>query len=123
MSYGSKTTIGSLRFLVTLATRTQAPDTGTGIAETYTNQQLAYADITPISLQTYIAGTQIDIPYTHRITLRWTDELDLFDVVLRTLTRPDGTTRQEVYRVRRMAEVEGRQRFIVIDAELERRTG
>lgn len=123
MAYGSKFNIGQLRFLVTLASRVQAPDDTTGITETFGNRMDVYADVTPIGLQTYIAGQQIDTPYSHRIVIRWIDDLDLFDVVLRTITRADGTDRQELYRIRRMAEWEGRQRFVVIDAELERRDG
>lgn len=125
MPFGSNFTIGQLRFQVTLATRQEIPDpNGTGILETFVNQTTVWADISPIGLQTWVASEQISSPITHRITLRWHDNLTMFDCVLRTITRPnDQTTRQELYRIRRVAEFEGRQRFSLLDCELESRIG
>jgi head-tail adaptor len=125
MPYGSVSNlhIGDLRYVVTLANRVQTPDAATGITETYINRVQTYASISPLGLMTFIGSEQIDTPITHRIVFRWIDSLDLFDVVLRQVSRLDGTLRQEIYRVRRITDWEGRQRFTVIDAELERRDG
>lgn len=117
------TTIGAMRWQVTLATRNQTPDPTTGITEAFINPIVVYAEIRPIGLQTYIAGEQIDMPITHRITTRWQDGLDMFDVALREIERPDGTRRQEIFRIRRVGEFQGRQRFTLLDCELEKRDG
>ena len=120
MSFGSNFHIGDLRFQVTLATRVSTPDGLGGFSETFQNPIQAWASITPIGLQTFLGGMEVGIPITHRIIMRWQDGLDEFDVVLCQISRPDGTTRQTLYRIRRIAEWEGRQRFTVIEAEQEK---
>lgn len=114
--------IGELRWVVTLATRVQAPDGTTGISESYTNMVQTYAQITPIGLQTWLGSEQIDSPITHRIIIRYQDNIHFCDTVLREIHSPDGNPRQEIYRVRRVSEMDGRQRFVVIEAEVERRS-
>jgi hypothetical protein len=115
--------LGDMRFLVTLATRLQTPDSGTSITETFINPLRVYASIKPLGLQTFIEGEQLDKGPTHRILFRWLDNLDYFDVILATIQRPDGTMRQTLYRVFRVTEWEGRQRFTCVDAIEEQRTG
>lgn len=81
-----------------------------------------HADIQPIAPMTFVAGQQTDRPITHRIIIRWLDWLDQTWVIIRRTTRPDDQTkRQEVYRVRRVAEIEGRKRFLELLVELEGR--
>jgi hypothetical protein len=53
--------------------------------------------------------------------MRFIDGLDMWDVILRTVLRPDASLRQEIYRIRRVGEQEGRMRFTVADVELEAR--
>jgi hypothetical protein len=116
--------VGELRYVVTLATRLQVPDpSGTGIIESFITPMAVNASITPIGLQTFILGEQLENNPTHRIVFRWQDGLDYFDVILCQITRSDGTTRQALYRVFRVTEVDGRQRFTSVDAIEEKRAG
>jgi head-tail adaptor len=116
--------VGDLRWLVTLASRQENPDpNGTGVIETYVNPVQVYASIKPLGLQTYIGAEQIDTPLTHRVIIRWFDNLDMFDVVIRNIIRNDGSVRQELFRIRRVSEFEGRQRFVIFECELEQRQG
>jgi hypothetical protein len=123
MTYGSIPSIGALRWQVTLATRQQTPDSTTGISETFINPLQVYADITPIGLQAWIGSEQIGSPVTHRCVIRYIDGLDMFDTVLRTLQRPDGSEKQELFRIRKIAEWQGRFRFLIMDIELELKEG
>lgn len=113
-------TIGTLRWLVTLATRRQsAPSDQTGILEAYTMLQTVHADIQPIRPMTYWASMQVDTPVTHLIRLRWLNVLDDTQAVVRTTTLRNADTRTEIFRVRRMMEVEGRKRYVHLECELE----
>ncbi len=118
--------IGSLRWRVTLARRAQVPDPdGVGLIEGLQAIETLRADIQPISALTFWAaasggGDQVDTPVTHRIRMRWVDSLSQDQVILRATLRPDGSTRTEVFRVRRIKELNGRKRFVEIEAELER---
>jgi head-tail adaptor len=123
MADSQAASIGAMRWQIILATRNQTPDPFTGITEAFINPIQVYAEIRPIGLQTYIGSEQIDTPITHRIIMRWQDGLDMFDVALREIERPDGTRRQEIFRIRRVGEWQGRQRFSVLDVELEKRDG
>jgi hypothetical protein len=124
MAYGKDIVIGDMRFRVTLASRQQLPDvTGTGIVESFVNPLEVWASVMPLGLQTFIGSSQIDTPITTRIIFRWLDLLDTFDVILRSIVRPDGSERQEIYRIRTIGEWQGRQRFSVADCELEKRDG
>ena len=126
MPYGTPTNfhVGELRWQVQLCTRIGAPDpNGAEIIETFINGTNVQASIMPIGLQTYIIGEQLENNPTHRIIIRFQDSLDFFDCVLRQILRADGSTRQELFRVFRVSEVDGRQRFTCIDAILEQRDG
>jgi hypothetical protein len=125
MAYGKSIAIGDLRWPVYLATRQQvAQANSTGIDEFLQSQTQVYASIEPIGLMAWIAGEQLDTPGpTHRLTIRFSDNLDMFDVVIRQLVRDDGSDRTETFRIRRTAEVQGRQRFSILDCELESRQG
>lgn len=117
--------IGDLRWRVTLARRTHVVDPNDFGAvmpqELYTDQRDVQADIRPVGTAAYLAGQQLEIgAITHRITLRWQPTLTEQHVVLRRLIQPDGTPRTEVYRIHRVEAWAGRQRFSIIDAEIER---
>lgn len=112
--------IGSLRWPVQLRTNIQTPNTTTGIIETYTNTRTVYADVRPVGAITLYLGQQLGNDVTHRIAVRWIDYADTVDFVFRDTTRPDGTTRTERFRVRRVEEIEGRKRFAALYCELER---
>lgn len=114
--------IGSLRWPVTIATRTQAAADGGGLQETLTELQTVMADIQPTGALTFYSGVQVDTPITHKIRIRWLDWIDTTHVVIRNTTRLDGSTRQEMFRVRRVKEIDGRKRFAELEVEEEKRT-
>ena len=112
--------IGSLRWLVTLYQRLQAPGPNSAISETFVPLATVHADVQPTYPTTHYASAQVDTPITHLIRLRWVDYVENVVVVIRSSTRPsDLTTRTELFRVRRVKEVGGRKRFCELECELE----
>ena len=115
--------IGSLRWRVTIATREQEPDPDSpGIVERLAKLQTVRADIQPIGTMTFYAAEQVDTPLTHKIVIRWLDWVDTTHIVFRVTKRPDGSDMIERFRVRRVMPIDGRQRFLRMDCELEQRT-
>ena len=115
--------IGSLRWQVSIATREQYPDPDSpGIIERLADEQTVRADIQPIGAMTFYAAEQVDTQLTHRIVIRWLDWVDATHVVFRVTKRPDGSAMIERFRVRRVMPLDGRQRFLRMDCELEQRT-
>ena len=118
--------IGRLRWTVVLATREQVVQMngGVGIDELLQDMQAVKADVQPVGALTFwgLAGEQIDGPITHRIFLRWVDSLTNDQVVIRRTRRRDETWRTELFRVRRIREVAGRKRFVILEVELEKVT-
>jgi hypothetical protein len=115
--------VGQLRWPVRLVQRVQVaqavPDTG--IVETPADQIVMHADIQPIGAMTFYGAIAADPdkPITHRIIMRWTDYVDYTHAIERVSSRPDGTQRIEVFRVRRIYEIEGRKRFVCMECQLE----
>lgn len=115
--------IASLRWRVTIAAREQEPDPNSPeIIETLARLQSVRADVQPIGALTFYAAEQVETPITHRIIIRWLDWIDTSHVVFRVTKRPDQTEMIERFRVRRVLSIDGRQRFLRMDCELERRT-
>ena len=115
--------IGALRWQVVIATREQAADPNSaGILETIAAAQTVRADVQPIGPMTFYAAEQVDTPVTHRITIRWLDWIDTTHVIFRTTKRPDQSDMIERFRVRRVMSIDGRQRFLRMECELEQRT-
>lgn len=113
--------VGSLRWPVIVARRRQGfEQAGTGMTETWIEVETVRADIQPAGALTFYNAEQVDSPVTHRITLRWLDYLDQSHAILRGTSLPDGSVRTEVFRVRRVKELNGRKRFSSLDCELER---
>lgn len=115
-------TIGELRYRVTLGLRGEQQDpASTGLLESYQRIGEVNASITPTSAEMFIGSEQVGTPITHRIVFRWTgyEQSQFFDVIVRQLDLPNDTTRAEIFRVRRIQEFDGRQRFVVADVELE----
>jgi hypothetical protein len=99
--------IGELRWPVTVAWRKQDPsNTSSGINDGLQNEVQAWASIEATRPLTYYAGAQVDTPATHIMRLRWMDWLDTTHVIIREMRRPDGTVRQETFRIRRIKEIE-----------------
>jgi head-tail adaptor len=112
--------IGSLRWLVTLYRRLQAPGPDSAITETFVPLATVHADIQPTYATTHYASAQVDTPITHLIRLRWLDYVENVVIVIRGTTRlNDGSIRTELFRVRRVKEVAGRKRFVELECELE----
>jgi len=114
-------TIGALRWTVQIATRVHAPAGSATIAESYTDLQTVRADIQPLGPMTFLTGQQTDRPITHRVIIRWLDWVDQTNVIVRNTQRRDGTVRKEIYRIRKVAEIAGRQRFLELLVEEESR--
>jgi SPP1 family predicted phage head-tail adaptor len=108
---------------VVLATREQAMDpSSSGILETIADKQTVRADVQPIGPLTFYAAEQVETPVTHKIIIRWLDWVDTTCVVFRVTKRPDESDMIERFRVRRVLPIDGRQRFLRMDCELEKRT-
>ena len=113
--------VGDLRWPVTIAQRNQAPSTLGGIVETLDNIMSVRAAVEPTGALTFYSGVQVDTPVTHRITIRWLDWIGTNHVILRNTNRPDGSVRKEIFRVRRVMEIDGRKRFALLECEQESR--
>jgi head-tail adaptor len=113
--------ISSLRWPVTIALRTQSAASTSGIQEALTEIIQVRADVQPVGAMTFYGSAQIDTPITHRITVRWLDWLDTKHIIIRDTLRLDQTTRREIFRVRRVMEIDGRKRFILCECDLELR--
>lgn len=112
--------IGALRWPVLVVLREQIPEPGGSITELKKYGQMVRADVQPLGPMTFFASEATDTPTTTRIYIRWVDWLDTRHAVIRETRRRDGSVRTETYRVRKVAEVEGRKRYTEILAELER---
>jgi len=101
--------------------RNQVPSaTSSGITEVYQVMFHTHADIQDTGTALFWGGTDVDTSFSHWITMRWHGYLDQTYAVQRVLTLPDDTSRTETYRVRRMREIGGRKRFVLIEAEMEK---
>ncbi|MFC0407922.1 phage head completion protein [Roseomonas elaeocarpi] len=114
--------IGELRWPVRVYRRDQVPGPGSdmGILETLEPLFACMAKIEPARPMTFYGSAQIETPVTHMIWIRYHWGLDTTHAILRTLQGPDRAVRHEVFRVRRILEMGGRQRFLMIEAEMER---
>jgi hypothetical protein len=113
--------VGSLRWPVTIARRVAAPDSGVSLTESLANPQTVHATIEPLGPMTWLAGMQTDRPITHRIVVRWLPGVDQTWIIVRTTFQPDMSSLLEVYRIRKIAELGGRKRFLEFMAEEETR--
>jgi hypothetical protein len=111
--------IGSLRWLVTLYRRDQAPAPDMALQEVLVPLATVHADIQPAYFSTLWQSTQIDGPVTHIINIRWQNYPATVEVVARSTLLNDGTQRTELFRVRRSKEVMGRKRYLQMECELE----
>lgn len=112
--------VGSMRWLVSLYHRRQAPADDLGAVETLVLLARVHADVQPTYASTFYQSTQVDTPITHMISIRWQDYPQTIDVVVRPTKRaPDGSLRGELFRVRRTKEIAGRKRFLQMECEIE----
>ncbi|MDH1442056.1 phage head closure protein [Pseudomonas sp. GD03721] len=100
---------GELNRRVTVRKRVDYPDDHDGGLESaYPAQSPRWAKIEPVGTAVYTAGVQTDQRVTHRIILRHLPGVTDSHEVVR------GDT---VYRVRRSADMNGEQRFTVLEVE------
>lgn len=105
---------------MTLYRRDQAPADDLTLQETLVRIAQVHADVQPAFASTFYQSTQVDVPVTHMITIRWQDYTSTVDVITRVTDRPsDGSLRGEIFRVRRTLEIAGRKRFLRMECELE----
>ena len=116
--------VGQLRWPVIVARRRENfdPPGGISIFEDWVQVELVHAEILPISALTFYGAEQVDMPVTHRITTRFLGYLDNTFVIARNAVIPGGAVRGELFRIRRVKELNGRKRFTSLDVELERVT-
>lgn len=114
-------TIGRLRWTVSLFRRDQSAGPQGGILEVAANAKRVHCDIQPLAPMTFLEGEQTDTPITHRVLMRWVDWLDYRYAMVRQTRRRDGTVRAELFRIRRIAEFQGRKQFVELLVEEERR--
>lgn len=116
----ASTGIGTLRWLVTLYRRDQAPAGDLALQETLVPIASTHADIQPSYASTFWQSTQVDTPITHIVNIRWQRYPSTIDVVVRSSQANDAVPYSELFRVRRTKEVGGRKRFLQMECELER---
>ncbi len=117
--------LGRLRWPVQIVQRLQAPDpNSTGVVETCVPIRTVRADVQPVGALTFwgTAGgsEQVDTPITHRVYMRWQNSLPNAYAITRSTILEDGTTRTETFRVRRIKEIDGRKRFVIVECEEEK---
>jgi len=120
-----------LRWRVRIGQRIQTADPTASIVEQFLGAREVWADVQPVGALTFWGSVQVDTPVTHRIIIRWVGYIDNTWAVVRE-TKPASlaplpqtaqgfeTPRVEIFRVRRVIEIDGRKRFTGLDCELER---
>ena len=116
---GGGVRIGRLRWQVTFAQRQQLPVNQADIAETAVLPKVVHADIQSVNDMTWWGAVQTDAPVTHAIHMRFQDYPDNTYAIYRTTNLPDGSTRTETFRVRKVSELGGRKRFVRLLCQLE----
>lgn len=111
---------GDLRIPLVLARRVQLPaDDDAAIVEQDKVVGRVWAKLEQARPLTYYSAQQTETPFTHVITCRYLSGIDTSYVLLRQRRLPDGRVVTERYRVRRTTDINGRSRFLAIEAELE----
>lgn len=100
--------IGELNRRVVLRKRVDAPVFESAIEETFPFQKPRWAKIEPVGTAIYSEGVQAGSMITHRIFMRFIDGITEAHEVVR---------KDNVYRVKRVTDVQGRERFTVLEVE------
>jgi hypothetical protein len=117
--------IGALRWPIRLYQRVDATDTATptstGLVESQIDSIETMADVQPVGPLIYFGSINAEegMKVTHRVFIRWLPLVDINYAIDRVLTTPDGQTRTETFRVWRIMEIEGKQRFNQFDCQLQ----
>lgn len=115
--------LGSFRWKVLLAYRQQDPTFDEpDITEKIQPIAKVYMSIEQTGLMTFLNSEQLESPITHMAYMRWQSftNLEMFNIVIRKQYLPDKSVRTETFRIRRVGEWIGRQRYIRLDLELEK---
>lgn len=99
---------GELNRRITLRLRADVPASDQGLDSLFTEQKKRWAKIEPVGTAVYAAGIQTDVKLTHRITLYYLKGMSESHEVVH------GST---VYRVRRVADMNGDHRFTLLEVE------
>ena len=99
---------GELNRRITLRLRADVPASDQGLDSLFTEQKKRWAKIEPVGTAVYAAGIQTDAKLTHRITLYYLKGMSESHEVVH------GST---VYRVRRVADMNGDHRFTLLEVE------
>lgn len=113
--------IHELRYPVYISRRLQVPNPTTGIIEWLVETVYIHAKIEPLYATTFYSAQETDRPITHMIWIRHLDWLGTTHVVLRDRILRSGVIQQDTYRIRRIKETAGRQRFMELEVEMEQR--
>lgn len=118
--------IGDLRHRIDITRETEEPDNDVGSVKTYALLARVDAEITPVGTTLWQAGQVAGTTYqderfkiTHRFTIRYRHGLHIADYIFHATTQPDGTIITSKYRILRSAPWQGRNRFLIIEAELQ----
>ena len=100
--------IGELREPIAILRKEQAPDAGTGIAETRTVLFETFAKVEQVTAAIYRGGSQTVEPSTHRFTIRHPRMVVATEAYIRWRGRD--------HRIRRVRELDSSARFLEIEA-------
>lgn len=108
--------VGDLRHRVTFELRKSVPNDQAGFSNVTTSSFTVWGDIQPVGAQIFWNTSQIEVTVTHRVFTRY----------IEGKTRPQDLTRLIrivcnglKYRVRRVSDISGKDRFTVIDVQQE----
>lgn len=99
---------GELNRRITLRLRTDIPALHQGLESLFTEQKKRWAKIEPVGTAVYANGVQTDMKITHRVTFYYLKGMSESHEVVQ-----GGT----VYRVRRVADMNGNRRFTLLEVE------
>ena len=99
---------GELDRRITLRLRTDIPALDQGLDSLFTDQKRRWAKIEPVGTAVYANGVQTDMKITHRVTFYFLKGMSESHEVVHGAT---------VYRVRRVADMNGKRRFTLLEVE------
>lgn len=100
---------GELNRRILVRLRTDLPSGDAGLASAFSGEVRRWAKIEPVGTAVFVGGIQTDLKVTHRITFR----------TLVGMTEDHEVVHgSKVYRVKRVADLNGAGRFTMLEVEL-----
>lgn len=99
---------GDLNRRITIRVRADLPADDQGLEPVFTDEKRRWAEIKPVGTAVYNAGLQLERKVTHRITFYLLEGVSEAHEVLHG---------QTLYRVRRVADMNGSRRYTVLEVE------